>query len=500
MSHEMRTPMNAIIGMTSIGMSATEPEQMKYCLKKIDDASKHLLGVINDILDMSKIEANKFELSPVSFDFEKMLQKVVNAINFRVDERRQKFYVNIGKDMPQTLIGDDQRLSQVIINLLSNAVKFTPEEGTITLDSKLISLQDGLCRLKISVKDTGIGISDEQKARLFHSFEQADAGTSRKFGGTGLGLAISKRIVEKMGGEIQVESEAGCGSTFSFTVLLKQDAKKQSRLFGEGINWSNVRIFVVDDEREIRDFFMDTSLSLGIFCDVAASGEEAAEMLARDDNYNIFFVDWKLPGMNGIDLARQIRAESAKKPVVILFSATDWRVIENDAYNAGVDRFMQKPLFRSCIVDVIGECLGAGCAMEHAEHSAHSGNFTGHTVLLAEDIEINREIVVALLEPMQLKVESAENGAQAVEMFKAAPDRYDIILMDVQMPEIDGYDATRAIRALDISRAKTIPIIAITANVFREDVEKCLEAGMNGHIGKPLDFDEVIITLEKYLI
>ena len=499
MSHEIRTPMNAIIGMTAIGMSATDTERMKYCFVKIEDASKHLLGVINDILDISKIEANKLELSPVSFIFEKMLQNIVNIISFRVDEHRQRFFVNIGKDIPPVFIGDDQRLAQVITNLLSNAVKFTPEGGTITLDSRLLSEEDGVCCLQISVEDTGIGISEYQKARLFQSFEQAEAGTTRKYGGTGLGLAISKRIIEMMGGEIWVESEPDKGSRFIFTVVLKRDLSEKAPMLAEGVNWGNIRIFAVDDEPEIREFFKSMADHLGIHCTVAASGEEAAEMLAREDDYDIYFLDWMLPGVNGIELAQQIDAGSARKSIVIIFSSTDWSLIEDDARNAGVDKFLPKPLFPSTLVDLINECIGIERVTGQYHQDETTDDFSEHTILLAEDVEINREIVFALLEPTSIHIEWAENGAEAVRLFSGNPDRYDMIFMDVQMPEMDGYEATRRIRALDLPRAKEIPIVAMTANVFKEDIERCLDAGMNDHVGKPLDLGEVLVMLNRYL-
>ena len=499
MSHEIRTPMNAIIGMTAIGMSAGDIERKNYSFARIDNASKHLLGVINDILDMSKIEANKLELSPVCFGFEKMLKNVVNVINFRVDERRQRFYINIDKDIPDVLIGDDQRLSQVITNLLSNAIKFTPEEGTIRLDSHLLSEKNGLCRIQISVADTGIGITDEQKARLFQSFHQAEAGTSRKYGGTGLGLVISKRIVELMDGEIWVESESGVGSTFSFTIMMQRGSEKRQPLFAGGVDCSNIRIFAVDDEPEIREFFSDVCANLGVYCRVAASGEKAAELLALDNNYDIYFLDWKLPGMTGIELARQINVKKIRESVVILFSSIDWSPIEREARGAGIDKFLSKPLFRSAIVDTINEFLGCECTLKQIEKDTEPDDFSGNTILLAEDVEINREIVLALLEPTNLNIEFAENGAQAVKMVESAPERYDMIFMDVQMPEMDGYEATRVIRSLDTPRAKTIPIIAMTANVFREDVEKCIDAGMNGHVGKPIDLDDVLQQLRLYL-
>ena len=398
MSHEIRTPMNAIIGMTAIGKSSQTTDKKDYAFDKIDDASKHLLGVINDVLDMSKIEANKFELADVQFDFENLIKRVANVINFRVDERRQHFHISIDKNIPQTLIGDDQRIAQVITNLLANAVKFTPEEGEIKLDARLLSEtagaeqgdnsrnpsadghsqnENGYCRLQISVTDTGIGISEEQKSRLFDLFEQAESNTTRKFGGTGLGLPISKSIIEMMDGEIRVESEIGKGSSFIFTIKLQIGENEQNQPLD------------TDDE--------------------AVAGKQSESIDGTPDDY------------------------------------------------------------------------------------------TGHTLLLAEDVEINRIIVLSLFEPTNINIDCAENGAQAVSMFKQAPEKYELIFMDVQMPELDGYEATRQIRALDVPQAKTIPIIAMTANVFREDIEMCLEAGMNGHIGKPLDFEEVIAALRKHL-
>jgi len=499
MSHEIRTPMNAIIGMTSIGLSAADAERMKYCLVKIDSASKHLLGVINDVLDISKIEANKFELSPVIFEFESMLQKVINVINFRVDEKRQSFQIKIGSDIPRAFIGDDQRLSQVITNLLSNAVKFTPEEGAISLDVRLLSETGDMCRLKISVTDSGIGISAEQKERLFYAFEQAEADTTRRYGGTGLGLPISKSIVEMMGGEIWAESEPDCGSTFAFTVSLRRSAEKQKRQLDDGVHWENIRIIAVDDEPEVREFFTETLLSLGVSCDVAKNGEEALEMMAWGDGYNIVFVDWKLPGMNGVELAKRVCAESARKPIVVLFSSAYWNDIADNARDAGIDKFLQKPLFRSDIVDVLNEYIGVRTVAEQSEHCEAPGDYTGSVILLAEDVDINREIILTLLAPTGLVIECAENGLQAVDMFQAAPEKYGMIFMDVQMPEMDGYTATRAIRALDVPRSQTIPIIAMTANVFREDIEKCLDAGMNGHVGKPINVDNVLEQLRWYL-
>ena len=499
MSHEIRTPMNAIIGMTVIGKLTNDIQKKDDALNKIDGASKHLLGIINDVLDMSKIEADKFDLSPVSFDFEKMLEKIADVINLRIDERRQKFYVHIDNDIPKTLFGDDQRLSQVITNLLSNAAKFTPEEGTVHLDSRLLSEDNGMCRIQISVEDTGIGITDEQKKRLFHSFEQAEATTTRKYGGTGLGLAIAKRIVELMDGTIWVESEPGHGSKFIFTFIMKRDIESSKHMLDKDVNWQNIRIFVVDDEPEIREFFVLVAENLGISCTVTSSGEQASDMLLNDDNYDIYFIDWKLPGMDGIEFARHVREKTTHNSIVTIFSAVDWSVIEDEAKEAGVDKFLSKPLFESMVVDIINSYIHTEMIENADNEPASTGDFTGFTILLADDVEINREIVISLLESTGLSIDCAENGKQAVQMYQAAPDKYSMIFMDIQMPEMDGYDATRLIRASDTARARIVPIIAMTANVFREDIEKSIASGMNGHIGKPIDINEVMKELKQYL-
>jgi len=501
MSHEIRTPMNAIIGMTTIGMEYTDIERMKYCFSKISNASNHLLGVINDILDMSKIEANKFELVSESFNFETMLKNIVNMITFRIDERRHKFYVNVDNNIPRMLYGDDQRLSQVITNLLSNAIKFTPDEGTIRLNAELVSEESGNYCIKISVSDTGIGLTDEQQRRLFTAFEQAEAGTSRKYGGTGLGLVISKQIVEMMNGEIWIESDFGKGSTFSFTVLLKRgtdENEENERILIEKIKEKNLRIFAVDDEADIRDHFCNIAGNLNIDCTVASSGEQAEEMLATDNNYDIYFLDWRLPGMNGIDLSRLIISKNEDHPVVILFSSADWKLIEDEATEAGIERFLPKPIFQSAIIHAIRDCMGLDGDVKFDNAIPKTENFSGHTILLAEDVEINREIVLALLESTELKIECACNGHEAVEMFRKNPERYEMIFMDLQMPQMDGYEATTSIRNSGLPNCK-LPIIAMTANVFREDVERCIETGMNGHIGKPLNINNVLEILRKYL-
>ena len=511
MSHEIRTPMNAIIGMTVIGKAAEDMPRKDYCLEKIENASQHLLGVINDILDMSKIEANKFELSNEEFDFEKMLHRVVNIVAFRAEEKKQKLTVHIDSSIPRTLIGDDQRLAQVITNLLGNAVKFTPEEGFVKLETRFMGREDGVNKaedtytIQITIRDSGIGITPEQQEQLFRSFQQAESGTSRRFGGTGLGLVISKNIIELMGGTIALESEAGKGSSFSFTFKAKRGTKKMPTLSEIGVNWGNVAIMAVDDDPEILEYFKEIMKGFGTRCDTALSGQEAMALVGVNGMYDIYFVDWKMPDMDGIMLARELKAksESPEHTIVIMISAAEWSNIADEAKKAGVDKFLSKPLFPSTIADTITEAIG----LEHLPEVVHTdikGIFKGRKVLLAEDVEINREIVMSLVEPTQLEVDYAVNGMEAVVMFEKSPDKYELILMDVQMPEMDGYEATRRIREFEAERGKIetrpqVPIIAMTANVFREDIERCLKIGMNGHIGKPIDMGEFFGTLSKYL-
>ncbi|MDR1740949.1 MAG: response regulator [Synergistaceae bacterium] len=528
MSHEMRTPLNAVIGMTAIGKASPDLDKKNYAFEKIENASTHLLGVINDILDMSKIEAGKLELAPEPFSFEKMLQKVVNVAGFRVDEKHQNLAVYMDPAIPRTLIGDDQRIAQVLTNLLSNAVKFTPEGGSIKMDTHLLKQErvgadyKDICTLRMDVTDTGIGMTEEQMSRLFHSFEQAESSTSRKFGGTGLGLAISKRIVEMMGGEIWVESEEGKGSTFSFTIKLECGSDDGERhesgqhLLRPDVNWRNVRLLVVDDAPDVLEYFSELTRHMGVSCDTAISGDEALHLTARHGAYDIYFIDWNMPGMDGITLCSKIK-HITHNSVVVMISATEWNVIEAQAKAAGVDRFLPKPLFPSTIADCINTCIGSPAkeepkaeqpAAEEPAGAQHEGegegeeeedDFSGKCILLAEDLDINREIVITLLEPTGLAIDCAVNGAEAVRMFSENPDKYDAVFMDVQMPEMDGLEATRRIRALSIPAAKTVPIVAMTANVFREDVERCLEAGMNDHVGKPIDILEVLARLRKYL-
>jgi signal transduction histidine kinase/CheY-like chemotaxis protein len=563
MSHEIRTPMNAIVGMSRIGKSAPDMEKMIYAFNRIDGASNHLLGVINDILDISKIEAGKFELSHEEFTFDEMIKTVINVISFRTGEKQQRFTVFIDKNIPHSLVGDDQRLTQVITNLLSNAVKFTPEGNSIRLDARLADEQDMVCTLEISVTDTGIGISPEQQSRLFSSFQQAESSTARRFGGTGLGLAISKHIIELMGGKVWIKSELGAGATFVFSVLMKRGMTQQSNLLHDGLDTADIRLLFVGDDPDTTDCFMGIADQFGICCDIATSGEEALNLADKND-YRVCFIDWDMGSgsgsgqsaggagavggsssssskgaggvggagggsggggsgsgqgagagggsgvvnvggsSSGIALTRQLLSRSAKKLSIVMISAYDWNDVEGDMRAADIEKFMLKPFLASTVAECLNHCLSATTAtsvastfLEDALDDAVS--FMGRRLLLVEDIEINREIVLAMLEPTLLTIDCAENGVEAVRMFMKNPDRYDIIFMDVQMPEMDGYEATRQIRSMESAKARDIPIIAMTANVFREDIEKCFKAGMTGHLGKPLDMEDVIRSLQMNL-
>ena len=497
MSHEIRTPMNAIIGMTNIALASNDATRRDYCLHKIDEASNHLLGIINDILDMSKIDSGKFELSSAEFNFEKMILRVINIINFRVDEKHQKLNVHLDPAVPVSIVADDQRMAQVITNLLSNAVKFTPEEGEISIEVKLLSEDANSCCIYIAVSDSGIGISQEQQQKLFTSFSQADVGISRKFGGTGLGLAISKSIVEKMAGRIWVESEEGKGSKFAFELTATRGTQTRETLL-HGVKWEDLNVLVVDDDEAILEYFMNIAQRFNFSCDVAADGVEAFEKLSFSNRYNIFFIDWKMPGLNGIDLAEKIRNRGLDNAAIVMISSTEWSEIEQDARAVGIDKFIPKPLFISTIIDTINECLGNEQYLNKATET-ELPNFTNYHILLAEDNEINREIVISLLEPTGITITSAENGKIALDIFADNPESFDMIFMDMHMPEMDGSTATTKIRALDHPYAKQVAIVAMTADVFREDIERCLEIGMNDHTGKPLNLDEVIEKMKKYL-
>ncbi|MDR2713954.1 MAG: response regulator [Coriobacteriales bacterium] len=449
MTHEIRTPLNAIVGMTTVGLNNESKERKDYCFGKIEEASEHLLGVINDILDMSKIEAHKIEISAVEFAFEQLFHRCVAVVKHKLDEKKLDFSIYIDRRIPKILVGDDQRIAQVVINLLSNAVKFTSEGGVVDVTTKLASVKNGIYTIEIAVRDTGIGITPEQQERLFVSFTQAESSMSRAYGGTGLGLAISKNIVELMGGEIWVESEIGEGSTFTFTFLARKGSQKGLRAAQDAFSADGA---VVDDAAGVDG--------------TGGAGEEivaGAHSIAR-------------AGAKGAPQAAKDAPQAAK-----------------DAKSAKRARGV-----KSTKGSVRGSAKGSARAGTHAAVEMNV-DFSHRTVLVAEDIEVNREIISALLEPTNVTIDYAVDGDQAVALFARDTHRYDLILMDIQMPVMDGVEATKQIRTLGIKAGRRVPIIAMTAHVFKEDVDRFFEVGMNDHIGKPIDLNELLRKMKKYL-
>jgi len=445
---------------------------------------------------MSKIEAGKFELSPIWFNFERMLQDIANVIAFRMEEKNLYFSVSIDPHIPAMLKGDNQRLAQVITNFLSNAVKFTPQNGHIRLAATLVEQADSLCTVRIEVADSGIGIADKDKERLFQAFEQAESGTARAYGGTGLGLAISKCIIEMMGGSIWVESVLGKGSSFFFDFQAQGKQREASR----SPDWSHTpKILAVDDDPDARMFFAVVAEQLGLHCDTASNEAEVLALLQKNTDYDVYFLDYNLLDTNGVTLALKMQSILKKDLFIVLISGMDRASIEQECHTAHIDHFLTKPLFPSYILDVVNEYMGTKKIEAAVVPEALEGCFAEYRVLLAEDVDINREIFFALLDDTGLNIDIAENGRIALEKFKASPEAYDLILMDVQMPEMDGYAASTAIRALTSAPAREIPIIAMTANVFKEDIEKCLASGMNDHIGKPIEQHILMEKLHTYL-
>ena len=505
MSHEIRTPMNAIIGMTKIADNTSDINKLRYCLSTIGTSSAQLLGLINDILDMSKIEAGKFEIEIAPMNIEKMLMKVCNLIVDKTEQKSQKLVVNLGKNMRMHYLGDELRISQVITNLLSNAVKFTPEKGTVTITVEEIQKESEYSVLRFTISDTGIGITEEQIDKLFVSFEQADGSISRRFGGTGLGLAISKSIIEKMNGRIWVESVANKGSVFTFEIKLERSLRQSETVIFDGITPSDLKLLIVDGDKDIRRHFLDVVGNFGTHAEEAESGTRAIYLVktAREAQkpYDVVFLDYNLPDMDGIETANKLGEMIDKNTVIVMTSFLEWNKIEKLADGVGVHRFISKPLFPSSILDAINEIVGNTIKNLKIETvmEEKAPDFSDATLLLAEDVEINREIFIALLEDTNINIDVAENGRIAVNKFKENPDRYNIIIMDVQMPEMDGCEATRMIRALDIPKAKQIPIIAMTANAFKEDVAMCISCGMNDHLAKPIDVEAVTRKLLFYL-
>ncbi len=488
MSHEMRTPMNAIIGMCKIAESAGDMARLRYCLGTIATSSAHLLGLINDVLDMSKIEAGKFELAHEPLHLERMLIKIRDLILDRTEQKQQALDMTLGQKLHTAYAGDELRLSQVVTNLLSNAVKFTPSGGSISLAVEEVRREEARSVLRFTVADTGIGMTKEQAGRLFNAFEQADGSIAARFGGTGLGLAISKSIVEKMNGKVWVESQPGKGSTFTIEVELERAPQQAVARIRPG---SAACLVSMDDG--LRGKFSAVAEELDLPNAAVGDGCEAAALLRRANGtgtpYTVVFVDAGLPGGSGLEAARQLEGMLDADQVVFIASFAEWTAMEKEAAALGAHRFLSRPLFPSTVAAAVNEAGGGTLeTRESATQEAEKApDFSGVTLLLVEDVDINREIFTALLESTGVHIDSAGNGLEAVRMFTQHPEKYDLIVMDLQMPVMDGYAATREIRSLDLPRARAIPIIAMTANAFKEDVDKCLAAGMNDHMPKPID-------------
>ncbi len=502
MSHEIRTPLNAIIGMTHIAKKAKDREAIQDSLNKISTSSTLLLGIINDILDMSKIEAGKFELVDEEFGLEKLLMNICTVASAKADEKEQNLVVSMETGLGSRYIGDGLRLSQILTNILGNACKFTPTGGVIRLTASCVEKNTLWSRLRFTIADNGIGMTEEQLKRLFAPFEQADGGTSRQFGGTGLGLAICDKIVKLMDGDIRVESEFGKGSSFIITVKLKNSEQYAPTRLDASVNVGRTRMLVVDKQQDVRDFFSKLFLQLGVAAATAESTDAALDLLREnpaEQPFTLVFLDWATMGEGGPAFVDTVKAESGGQVIVVLVAASKFAEVEDKAAAAGVNRFLSKPVFPSTVVNLVNEVVGIP-AGNTTPASAEVAEFPGKRLLLVEDNEINREIAYAYLEGTGTLVDMAENGAEAVEKFLSARDGYDLVLMDVHMPVMDGHTATRRIRAEEEARGRRrTPIVAMTANAFKEDIERCLEAGMDGHLSKPINFDDMGKTLRKYL-
>jgi CheY-like chemotaxis protein len=424
-----------------------------------------------------------------------------------MEKKNHKFNVVIDENLHHNYIGDELRLSQVITNMLSNAVKFTPNHGKITLKVSEAAETNNVVTLRISVADTGIGIKEEQISRLFQSFGQADSSITRQFGGTGLGLAISKSIVEKMGGRIWVESEYGKGAEFIFEVNLERVSRQQDTMAFQGMHPSELKLLIIIGDDDMRRNFLRVTDGFGISADSAKDAAEAQEFIesayASGRKYSAVFIDCDLRTVSGLDLVSSMDGKIDNESVIIITSFLEWRKIEKSASTLYVNKYITKPIFPSAILDAISEVLAsANKTLKIKSNTADFSvpDFSDIRILLVEDVELNREIFISLLEETKVSIDIAENGIIAVSKFKENHEKYSLIIMDIEMPVMDGYQATTAIRELDIPIAKTIPILAMTANVFKEDVERCLACGMNDHLAKPIDEKMVIEKIEYYAL
>ena len=500
MSHDIRTPMNAIIGFSALLMrDADNPGKVREYTRKVIASSQHLLSLINDVLDISKIESGKMVLNISEFELADMITAVDTVIRPQTNAKDQAFDVYVKGLLHAQFIGDETRINQVLINLLSNAVKYTQEGGRIRL--KVVGEQPASRKfqnLTISVEDNGYGMTPEYCEKIFDAFTRADNNTTRKVQGTGLGMAITKNIVEMMGGTIEVHSELGKGSIFTVRICLRIPDKNSDAKFWEQYGISN--ILVVDDAQEVCENIKNLMADTGVHIDYALSGEQAVDRIrqaAGSRIYDVILIDWKMPQMDGLETARNIRRLISSDIPILVLTAYEWAQIEEEAVRAGINAFLPKPFFvanfRECLKQLRKADEKGGRQEEDVPPLA------GRQFLVAEDIELNAEILSEILAMQDAACKVVENGQLAVEEFaRSKQGRYDAILMDVQMPVMNGYDATRKIRSLNRQDAQQIPIIAMTANAFTEDVKEALEAGMNAHVAKPVDPQQLSTTLSEF--
>lgn len=503
MSHDIRTPMNAIVGMTAIATANLDNrQQIQNCLKKITLSSKHLLGLINDVLDMSKIESGKMTLNMDQVSLREIMESIVSIVQPQIKAKKQIFDVSIHDISVEHVYCDSVRLNQVLLNFLSNAIKFTPEGGSIhvSLHEEASPRGTNYIRTHICVKDNGIGMSDEFKNKIFDSFSREDSNRVHKTEGTGLGMAITKYIVDAMKGTIQVDSQKGKGTTFHVILDLEQaELQEQDMILP---NWN---MLVVDDDPQLCESTVASLKSIGITAEWVMDGESAVALVDQrhkeNRNYHAILMDWKLPGIDGIEAARRIQETMSHKIPILLISAYDWSELEEEARQAGVTGFIGKPLFKSTLYYGLKQYGYADADHPLPESTTDKKtDLSGKHILLAEDNDLNWEIAFELLSALNLELEWAENGQICVDKFTQSPiGFYDAILMDLRMPVMTGYEATAAIRALKRPDGASIPIIAMTADAFSEDIQKCLDCGMNAHVAKPIDMNEITRLLERFL-